>query len=84
MTRQEIKKQLSPLFYEFAFPLNIEAVDNDNTIWEWQFVAEPDIYELIDAINEYFDINLWEKNQINIYTITINDLITLIEREVNN
>ncbi len=83
MTQEEIKDKVSSIFSD-EMQIDIEEVDVHDGIWHQQGIDELDILELFEALDEEFGTNLFEDRNIDLLNVSIEDIITLIERKVNN
>lgn len=63
--------------------IDIIVIDNSRPLFEPLVIDELDIFELLEAIDKEFGTNLWDNQDIDQYRVSIDDLITLIEQEVN-
>ncbi len=82
MTRQEIENKIRPIFLN-ATKVEFDDIDKNRKIWNQELLFEDDIRSFIRGIDKEFGTNLSDDKQIDEHNVSINDLITAIEQNVN-
>lgn len=82
MTKQDIKDRIN-LFFPDIMCAHMEDIDENRPLWEQQIIDELDILELLAAIDEEFGTHLYGNRGINLLRVSLEDIVTLVEQELN-
>lgn len=80
MTKQDIKDRIN-LFFPDIMCAHMGEIDEKCPLFGQGAIDELDILDLLTAVDKEFGTNLWD--DVDVYKVSIEDIVTLIEQEVN-
>ena len=81
MVRKDIENKIYLIFSDVTY-VDLEDIDVSSPLWFQHGLDEIDILDVFLSIDEEFGTHLFSNRDINIYTVTIDELFNLIEQEL--